>query len=120
MKTFAQPSSNLCGTLFSPSLVAQLLSAEGSRRSAGSQRVVSGLSAGAQRVHLTVTFASAAGDWLGMKTFAQTRRNLLAPLSATGHWRHIEFSVRSACALRADSVRSRPSVFASSRGIRST
>jgi hypothetical protein len=33
--------------------------------------------------------------------------------------RRIEFSVRTACALRAHSVRSRPSVFASSRGIRS-
>jgi hypothetical protein len=36
-----------------------------------------------------------------------------------GYWRRLEFSVRTACALRADSVRSRPSVFASSRGIRS-
>jgi hypothetical protein len=66
MKTFAQPSSNLCGTLFSPSLVAQLLVRRTERAlsgfPAGCQRVVSGLSAGAQRVHLTVTFASAAGD----------------------------------------------------------
>ena len=36
-----------------------------------------------------------------MKTFAQTRRNLLAPQSATGYWRHIEFSVRTACGQRA-------------------
>ncbi len=47
MKTFAQPSSNLCRALFSTSLVPQLLSSEGSGCSAGSQRVLSGYTTGA-------------------------------------------------------------------------
>jgi hypothetical protein len=120
MKTFAQPSSNLCGTLFSPSLVAQLLSAEReralSRFPAGCQRVVSGCTTGAPDRHFCLRRG-------GLIRYEDIRADTPEPpraLSATGHWRQIEFSVRSACALRADSVRSRPSVFASSRGIRST